>query len=425
METERRSNNQDYDVVEQLSFSTPTQPQTAEHETGPSTDQTNNESRNIPIEEELEEEHSVISSSVLLEPSAEEKWIRRRTLTVYLITITVLYADLALMAPNLSEIADEFDFDDDERDLKLGGYIALGFFTLSFPIAILIGWLADFWNRSPLYAATVFLGEAACLATYFVQTYPQLFVTRLLTGVSISGSLPVIFSVLGDLYPASQRNAAAAIVTTGTGLGTGVGQALAGLLGPTYGWRFPFLIVSIPGMLCSLLLLCIRDPPRGRKEAARIELDEAIRNRHVEGRRRHNDGDNVVTHDLGPDCPLHDQSLHPLAKSQSLAAQDIHDRGKADLSTVSRPLEPCLTTGASMEQGSSPGNVQNNENKTVLEKKVSWRTTKEMITTPTVALVFLGAAPGALPFGFGSVFLNDYLAEDRGMTVEVRLLMMI
>ena len=158
----------------------------------------------------------------------------------------------------------------------------------------------------------------------------------------------------------------AAIVTTGTGLGTGVGQALAGFLGPTYGWRFPFLIVSIPGMVCSLLLLCIKDPPRGQKEAARIELDEAIR-----------------------------------AKNQQ--QQEVGNRRR----------DP-------MERQDGRSHLENHENDIILvENKVTWKTTKEMITTPTVALAFIGAAPGALPFGFGSVFLNDYLAEDRGMTVEV------
>ena len=284
------------------------------------------------------------------EPSSE-KWRRRRILSVYLLTSTILYADLALMAPNLSAIAEEFGFDDDERDVKLGGVIALCFFLVGTPVALLIGWLADFCNRSPLYAITVFVGEAACLGTYFVTTYQQLVVTRTLTGISIGGALPVIFSVLGDLYPTTQRNAVAAIITTGTGLGSGIGQALAGFLGPKYGWRFPFLVVSIPGMVCSFLLFMIRDPKRGQKEQARIEFDEERRAQ--------------------------------VGNDDSAAGND----GSGNISQ--RP-----------------------------DDKVSWKTTWEMIKTPSVLLIFLQAAPAALPFGFGSVFLNDYLAQDRGIGVE-------
>ncbi|KAK1744136.1 MFS transporter [Skeletonema marinoi] len=38
-----------------------------------------------------------------------------------------------LMAPNLSTIAEEFGMDDDERDMKLGGMVALGFFFVGAP----------------------------------------------------------------------------------------------------------------------------------------------------------------------------------------------------------------------------------------------------------------------------------------------------
>jgi MFS family permease len=50
--------------------------------------------------------------------------------------------------------------------------------------------------------------------------------------------------VLGDLYPANQRSAIAAVITTGTGLGMGIGQVIAGALDS---WRLPFVIVAIPG----------------------------------------------------------------------------------------------------------------------------------------------------------------------------------
>ncbi len=67
---------------------------------------------------------------------------------------------------------------------------------------------------------------------------------RVMTGISIGGSIPVIYSVLGDLYPANQRSAIAAVIATGTGLGMGIGQVIAGSLDS---WRLPFVIVAIPG----------------------------------------------------------------------------------------------------------------------------------------------------------------------------------
>ena len=330
--------------------------------------------------------------------SPAEKWRRRRILFVYFLTSTLLYADLSLMAPNLSAIAEEFGFDDEQRDVKLGGMIALAFFLVGVPTALAIGWLADFVNRSPLYGITVFVGEAACFATYFTTTFAQLFAMRTLTGISVGGSLPVIFSVLGDLYPATQRNGVAAIITCGTGMGIGLGQALAGFLGPKHGFRFPFLVVSIPGMACSFLLACIKDPERGKKEAARIEFDDEIQR--------------IQQDEAEPQkeeaCPDEEQ---PDVQCPAV------DAGEEN-SNENEQIPYFKATSAAI--------VSNDEaNRDVpAEKSVSWKTTWEMLKTPSVTLTLLQAAPSALPFGFASVFLNDYLAQDRGMTVEVRSLVL-
>jgi hypothetical protein len=46
-------------------------------------------------------------------------------------TVFFLFADQNLLAPNLSMIAAEFNFNDMERDEKLGGNISFGFFVVS------------------------------------------------------------------------------------------------------------------------------------------------------------------------------------------------------------------------------------------------------------------------------------------------------
>ena len=94
----------------------------------------------------------------------------------------------------------EFGFDDEERDRKLGGYVALAFFTLGCPISFLVGYLADRHRRIPLFALIIVLGEGACFFTYFTTTYTGLLVTRALTGISVGGALPLIFSLLSDMF---------------------------------------------------------------------------------------------------------------------------------------------------------------------------------------------------------------------------------
>lgn len=75
------------------------------------------------------------------------------------------------------------------------------------------------------------IGEAPCIATYWVRHFWQLLLLRLMTGISLGGILPLTLSLLGDLYPADQRSYVAALVQVSTGFGMAVGQMIAALVG--------------------------------------------------------------------------------------------------------------------------------------------------------------------------------------------------
>ena len=47
----------------------------------------------------------------------------------------------------MTAIASEFGFDDQEKDEKLGGWVALAFFTLGAPVSFLVGAAADRYPR--------------------------------------------------------------------------------------------------------------------------------------------------------------------------------------------------------------------------------------------------------------------------------------
>jgi len=153
---------------------------------------------------------------------------RKWALSLFAITTILLFADQNLLAPNLSQAAEEFGFDDIERDEKLGGHIALAFFLLGAPASFLVGCAADSdsVSRSWLFGIIVIIGEGACMATYFTTTYSGLFVTRALTGFSVGGALPLLSSVLADWYPPERRSAVMAFVGIGMGVGISLGQGL-------------------------------------------------------------------------------------------------------------------------------------------------------------------------------------------------------
>ena len=178
------------------------------------------------------------------------------------LTTFFLFADQNLLAPNMSAVAKEFGFSAVEKDAKLGGEVALGFFLIGGLASVLVGALADTVNRCKLFMYIVCLGEMACVGTYLVTTYEQLLVCRILTGISIGGCNPIVYSILGDCFPGSSRVYVTTIMGLSISVGIACGQLLAGLLGPIYGWRFPFIVIAVPAMICGILVSMTATEPR-------------------------------------------------------------------------------------------------------------------------------------------------------------------
>jgi len=104
-----------------------------------------------------------------------------------------------IQAPNLSDIARDFNMTDTERDTKLGGEISLSMFIIGVPAALILGYYADRVNRKKLYTATIFFGAVGCFLTYWVKEYWQLLILRAMTGVSLGGSSPLVASMIGSV----------------------------------------------------------------------------------------------------------------------------------------------------------------------------------------------------------------------------------
>jgi predicted MFS family arabinose efflux permease len=196
------------------------------------------------------------------------------------LTNLFIFADQNLMAPNLTQIARDFGFDDLQRDTLLGGRIAFGFWVIGGIVTLLIGYLTDKMSRKRLFVSIALLGMLSSLMTAFAQNYEQLFLCRALTGISLGGSIPVTFSLVGDYFSPQNRAKAVGFVLFANGMGVTLGQFLAGFtsaacLGPVCGWRVSFIIVSIPCMIIALLFFfTVKEPVRGRTEESLKELIE-------------------------------------------------------------------------------------------------------------------------------------------------------
>lgn len=178
-----------------------------------------------------------------------------------------------VMAPNLTQMAEFFGMDDAERDSYLGSYCALAVGVFSIPLSALIGFTADFYPRKSLFLACVVFGALSSAWTGWAGSYWSLFLARLCSGGCMSGSVPVAFSLLGDLFSTEERNAASSGLTAMMGLGILSGQVFAGLVGPGRGWQYPFFVSALLQLATAVMMfLWVSEPVRGAKEKVLQDL---------------------------------------------------------------------------------------------------------------------------------------------------------
>ncbi len=191
-------------------------------------------------------------------------------LFLLLLMMVCLNADQMVMSPNIAEIKREFGIEDSAIGAIQGAFTIVGAL-----ISLVWGYMADRFSRKRLLLFGVLVGEIPCFLSAFVQSYPQLFVARALTGIGVGAVFPVVFSFAGDAYGELQRGKINAFLSTALSIGGIAGMVVAGFMGAAYGWRTPFMVVSLPNVLLVILFMWIaREPARGAAEAGVGELVE-------------------------------------------------------------------------------------------------------------------------------------------------------
>ncbi|CAE7562671.1 unnamed protein product [Symbiodinium natans] len=319
------------------------------------------------------------------------------TLGLLLIVAMCLHADQNLAAPNLSAIADEFELSPLEKDSKLGGQVQLGFFFVGGITSLALGPLADRMNRVNLLLLVVILGSVPCALIKYIPSGSNGFLwyllCRVLTGISVGGSFPLLYSLCGDLCAAEQRGIISAAMGVATSVGVAIGQLLAGFLGPRLGWRTPFVAVAYPAIFFAILLWATVPDPRKRQTT-----EEGIELSHLSPKASAGSSSSTEAYtaevELQADAPVSEvyernPERNPshgteLKRSASAAASD------SDLAAAMDPH-------AAVTDCSRFGLV--------------WRGRSNRI-------FLCQAVPGCIAWSTVTTFMPDYLHKEQGLSVE-------
>ena len=135
--------------------------------------------------------------------------------------------------------------------------------------AVPFGYLADRTSRTRLVGFTSVLWSVFAALGGMVQASWQLLATRLLNGVG-KGNGPVHASLLTDTYPIEGRGRIFALHNLANPIGLAVAPLLAGgiatLVGGDEGWRWAFMLLSVPALVLAVAAFALKEPPRGRYE---------------------------------------------------------------------------------------------------------------------------------------------------------------
>ncbi|HET8909852.1 MAG TPA: MDR family MFS transporter [Ktedonobacteraceae bacterium] len=116
------------------------------------------------------------------------------------------------------------------------------------------GKLADLYGRKPLFlfGTTLFLiGSAASGAA---QSMEQLIIFRAVQGLGAGAVLPIVLTIIGDIFSLEERAKVQGLFSGVWGLSSIVGPFVGGLIVDHFSWRWVFFI-NIPFGLVSMLLL--------------------------------------------------------------------------------------------------------------------------------------------------------------------------
>jgi MFS family permease len=156
------------------------------------------------------------------------------------------------------------------------GLLTTAFFFTYMIAAPITGWLGDRYPRKPLIVIGALLWSVATLYTAKVHSYETLLIRHAIVGIGEATFSIFAPALLSDFYPEADRNRVLSIFYVTIPVGGALGYLTGGVLGQHYGWRMPFFIAALPGVLIALgFYFFVREPERGSADKLAPTLNRA------------------------------------------------------------------------------------------------------------------------------------------------------
>lgn len=180
-------------------------------------------------------------------------------LTFVLLQIISLFVfcQQTLDAPNITQIGRDFGLTGASVDEIIGGKSFMWQMVVISVSLVLFGYLADMTNRKILLAVSLVSSGISYFLASFTDSPAMFILLRSLGGIGIGGFVPVMFSIIGDMFTSRSRPAASGIFIAIVNIGFGIGFILGAAVGSetAFGWRVSFQVQSLVLTALSLVFI--------------------------------------------------------------------------------------------------------------------------------------------------------------------------
>jgi len=170
------------------------------------------------------------------------------------------YIDRYILAAVEPLIARQFFAANDPDAMAKTGALATAFLVSYMLLAPLFGWMADRFSRWSIIAFGVALWSLASGWSGLAGTFAVLVLTRAFVGIGEAAYGPAAPTIISDLYPLESRGRMLSYFYVAIPVGSAIGYAFGGAVGQALGWRWPFYLVTIPGLILAVFCLAMKDP---------------------------------------------------------------------------------------------------------------------------------------------------------------------
>jgi len=127
-------------------------------------------------------------------------------------------------------------------------------------VTLIYGKLSDMYGRRIMLLISVAFALLGSILSAFSTTFVFLIVATCIGSLGIGAMMPLVFAVVGDMFPPVERSKWIGLLQIPMGIAALGGPVLGGWFADTIGWEY-FFWSTVPLLILCFILICIGIPP--------------------------------------------------------------------------------------------------------------------------------------------------------------------